>query len=122
MREKLIELLKRIDGVCPTEGDCEGCKLQNLVECYFISKADFLIANGVIVLPCKIGDDIWWVNDETKSVECEKNGVAGFMIKRNEVLILDKAGCEDRIGSQYCNLSKEDAEKALATLEERKKK
>ena len=67
-----------------------------------------------VELPCKIGDDIWWINAETATVECEKNGVAGFIIKKDEVLIRDHTGCEDHIGSQYCFLTKEDAERDLA--------
>ena len=75
--------------------------------------ADHLIANGVCVMPCKIGADIWWIDAETDTVECEKNGVSGFIVKKDEILIMDKAGSEDRIGTQYCYLSREDAEAAL---------
>ena len=78
--------------------------------------ADHLIKSGVIVPPCKIGDDIWYIDSETNTVECEKNGVAGFIVKEGEILIRDKAGSEDRIGSQFCHLSKEAAEKALADM------
>lgn len=67
-----------------------------------------------VELPCKIGDDIWWIDNESNSVECEKNGVTGFIIKKDEVLIRDTTGGEDRIGSQYCYLSKAHAEAALA--------
>lgn len=67
-----------------------------------------------VKMPCKIGDDIWWIDSESWTVECEKNGVTGFIIKKDEVLIRDSTGCEDRIGTQYCFLSKEAAEKALA--------
>ena len=48
-REKLIELIKRIDGVCPKEGDCKECEFCNLDECYFPAKADYLLANGVTI-------------------------------------------------------------------------
>ena len=83
------------------------------IDCSDAAIADYLIANGVIALPCKIGDDIWWIDSENNSVECEKNGVTGFIIKKNEILIRDRTGGEDKIGTQYCYLSKDDAEKAL---------
>lgn len=110
IREKLIALLDEATGklkeLCGGHNDGTG----NTV------RADHLIANGVTVLPCKIGDDIWWIDAEKWSVECEKNGVTGFVVKKNEILIRDTAYEEFRIGSQYCYLSKEDAEKALATM------
>ena len=79
--------------------------------------ADHLIANGVIVPPCEIGADIWYIDSETITVECEKNGVAGFVVKKDEILIIDKAGSEDHIGSQFCHLTKESAEEALAAMQ-----
>lgn len=102
MREKLIVMVFK--SLC--KHIHKSCRLAENI-------SDDLIANGVIVLPCKIGDDIWWINSETNSVECEKNGVSGFIIKKDEVLVRDKTGSEDRIGTQYCYLTKEDAEKAL---------
>jgi hypothetical protein len=47
MREKLIELLERINGCCPKEDDCYHCKYEALDDCSVYAKADFLIANGV---------------------------------------------------------------------------
>lgn len=102
-REKLIELLT----------ECEQLRLLR----YGIEEiADILIYNGVIVLPCEIGADVWYIEGETLTVQCEKNGVAGFVIKKDEILILDSAGCEDHIGSQFCHLTKESAEKALEDM------
>ena len=55
MREKLIEL------ICSTKygnGSLVGKNFQR----GFVEKiADHLIANGVTVLPCKIGDTVWAV-------------------------------------------------------------
>ena len=103
VKEKLIELLTHDD-----------CPLFMVVGNNVNVLADYLISNGVIVPPYKFGDDIWWIDNETNTVECEKNGVTGFVIKKGEILIRDKTGGEDQIGTQYCYLSKEDAEKALA--------
>jgi hypothetical protein len=80
-----------------------------------LSGCDYFKDRSMFVeLPCRIGDDIWWINGETESVECERNGVAGFIVKKDGVFVMDKAGSIDVIGSQYCHLSKKDAEKALA--------
>lgn len=48
-REKLIDLLTEIDGICPNEENCYHCKYDNEEYCFAHSKADFLIANGVTV-------------------------------------------------------------------------
>jgi hypothetical protein len=56
MRERLIELLKEADehsaGKCITSYD-------EVVAC----DADFLISNGVIVLPCKVGDTVYIIDE-----------------------------------------------------------
>ena len=100
MREKLVELVKRAIT------DWEHGDVSERI-------ADHLIANGVIVPPCKIGDDIWWIDGSKKTVECEKHGVAGFIITKMGIRIMDSCGGEDRIGTQYCHLTQEAAEKAL---------
>ena len=55
-RERLIELIddcRHIDGY--------GI---DLVE----KQADYLLANGVIVPPCKVGDTVYYINKEEKSL------------------------------------------------------
>lgn len=50
-RERLIELLKHEFGTKVSE-----------------ITADYLLANGVIVPPCKVGDTVYWIeNDNIKS-------------------------------------------------------
>lgn len=57
-RDRLIELLKKDN--CPSPFLCdEKCKYANLKRCYEARTADHLIANGVIVLPCKAGDTLY---------------------------------------------------------------
>jgi hypothetical protein len=64
-REKLIELLITADDyeerVC-LGNSCKTCPYKG-TDCTYKAKADHLIANGVKVLPCKIGDEFWtdWV-------------------------------------------------------------
>lgn len=89
MREKLIELLAEdckkwaeVDGVvlCSTCADyCdehrEGC---------FGNLADHLLANGVIVLPCKVGQEVWLTTDPwtdkrlKKPLKAEVNAVKKY--------------------------------------------
>lgn len=61
-RDRLIELLKKDN--CPSPFLCdEKCKYANLKRCYEARTADHLIANGVIVPPCKVGQIVWLVRD-----------------------------------------------------------
>ncbi len=57
MKERLIELIKS-----SSQYVCEDAYLVERI-------ADHLLANGVIVLPCAVGDTVYWV---TKS--CDENG------------------------------------------------
>lgn len=61
-REKLIELL--IDSsCCPKETDCEDCEYRENAACREEMIADYLLANGVVVLPCKVGDKVYRLID-----------------------------------------------------------
>ncbi len=66
MRDRLIELLKEIEKNprvrCPKYDDltCEGCKYDLDKECDIAAiTADHLLAEGVIVPPCNIGDTVY---------------------------------------------------------------
>lgn len=100
MREKLIEILRQ--PIFPHE-------LVDPVE----AVADYLLDSGVIVPPCKIGDDIWWIDEDADTVKCEKRGVKGIVFTKDGFLIRDRFGCTDPIGTTYCFLSKEAAEAEL---------
>lgn len=67
------------------------------------------VAN-VVELPCPIGSDFWYVSSETLEVECEKEGIAGFVILEDEILALDKAKESVEIHTQWCCLTREEAE------------
>lgn len=70
MREKLIELL--IDGLGESEilphmyGEPMGVDFQKL--------ADYLTKNGVVVLPCNVGDDVWTLSLDKYCIMGEKTG------------------------------------------------
>ena len=54
-REKLIELLK--NDSCKSPMLCDpNCKYANLERCYEERTADYLLENGVIVPPVKVGE------------------------------------------------------------------
>lgn len=68
MRERLIELLRSNNAApektCPRFGmgeNCEGCKyLTNDESCDYIAReADYLLAKGVIVPPCKVKTTVY---------------------------------------------------------------
>lgn len=66
--------------------------------------------SNTVVLPCPIGSDCWWVSSETMEVNCEKGGITGFVILKDEILALDLSGERMEVHGQYCCLSKEEAE------------
>lgn len=65
-RDRLIELLRaEIPTECDDHEDCIGCPYEFDVEGCFkalaVSTADYLLANGVIVPPCKVGQTVYTV-------------------------------------------------------------
>ena len=89
-RDRLIELLKAIEKdpaiTCPhwNENDCFNCPYDKEETCDMEArKADYLLANGVILPPCKVGDILW-----IPSVNSNK--VYSKVIK--EILIHEKDG------------------------------
>ena len=79
--------------------------------------ADHLIANGVLVPPCKVGDDIWWVDEEKGDIACEKGGIQAVVYNGKTFEVLTEAGVEP-IGTKFCNLSRKEAEAKLKGGEE----
>ena len=114
-REKLIELLK--SDSCESPMLCDpNCKYANLERCYEERTADYLLANGVVVLPVDIiGNTLWYVNCDDDIV-CDK--IDGITISdRHDVYIfLQNSGDEpyelSDIG-KFLFLTREEAEKAL---------
>ena len=59
-RERLIELLKQVKDKCKNTKQCENCVGYGKgAECVDYLIADTLLANGVIVSPCKKGDTMY---------------------------------------------------------------
>lgn len=70
MRDRLIELFKK-KTCCLVEcdHDCVGCDCLDLREGDVYSFVDYLLANGVIVPPCKVGDKLYAIS-ENRIKEC----------------------------------------------------
>ena len=105
MKERLVELLKktRCNKDCSGFGKSEFCKGCSSYE-RFVKSADYLLENGVIVPPCKVGDVVYFVGrnngkpmgtiDELVIVGIEKteqgfNAKAKFKDNENVFKILD---------------------------------
>lgn len=63
-----------------------------------------------VELPCKPGSDCWYVDPETFEVACEKGGIAGFEIRGETIYALDTAWNPMEIHSEWCCLTREEAE------------
>lgn len=65
MRDRLIELINQDN--CPSPYICdERCKYSRLEQCIGDRLADHLIANGVILPPCKVGETLYLVQVDYK--------------------------------------------------------
>ena len=62
MRDRLIELLGEAEEKCGDYKTCKDCIGYGKGElCGEYLRADHLLANGVIVPPCKVGDTVWHI-------------------------------------------------------------
>lgn len=58
-RDKLIEILK--NDSCQSPMLCDpNCKYAKLERCYEERTADYLLENGVTILPCRVGDTLYY--------------------------------------------------------------
>ena len=108
MRERLIELLKKAKAAMKKENlSCD------IARNMFV--AEYLIANGVIVPPCKVGDTVyeieydlnsgWW---EAHPLETEVKAVC--ILTENDYYPLNRVGKD-------VFLTREEAERALKERE-----
>lgn len=65
MRDRLIEILNKADKRCDECKQCEQCVAFGKGEdCINYLIADTLLANGVIVPPCKVGDTVYFIQSK----------------------------------------------------------
>ena len=84
MRERLIELLRQAEfdyyEECAFSAECDKCAPDQAK--FF---ADILLANGVIVPPCKVGDTVYWAFHDTSEEVSEvfEGFIRGLSIGQN---------------------------------------
>ena len=98
MRDRLIKLIK----YCTS---CEECRDEDL--------ADHLLANGVIVPPCKLGDRMWAIRDY-KGKKHPQEGIVSemFFTQNMRLMIVVKNIARGEFG-KIVFLTRKEAEKAL---------
>lgn len=122
MRNRLIELLKS-SGTAPLSPEMDW---EQMREAIYGHIADHLLANGVIVPPCKVGDTVWlvWtttnsrleivrqdvVRGKVRSVEIDESGDICFQTERS-------CFYAEHIGRKVF-FTKEEAEQALKEREQ----
>lgn len=112
MRNRLIELIKDAEKAFPK--DKPVLDIEEFV-------ADHLISNGVIVLPCYIGQDVWHITKHYDGrIELGKGKISMLQQKADKswkIRITVNSSVWDftpnEIGKRYF-LTKEEAERALA--------
>lgn len=82
MREKLIKLLREADEICDSQNKCESCVGYGKGnDCERCLEADYLLKNGVVVLPCGIDDPVFVIpTKENSRKEITPMACLGFVI------------------------------------------
>lgn len=102
-------------------------KLVAEVEPYKVYKD--LEEQGLLVrLPCKLGDDLYWISDEDDdgdpipTIKEEEHGVTNILINESGIFVntcdYPPSGC-DKLGGRYALLSRKEAEAKLKELREK---
>lgn len=87
MRDRLIELIKQADDKCGHTSCGECGRFGTEYDCLIGLIADYLLANGVIVPPCKVGDTLYVLYGEPS-----------YTIKEHEVSTILFGRTHDSIG------------------------
>lgn len=103
MRDRLIELLEQAEGL-------KNNDIPSLEE-----KADYLLANGVIVPPCKVGDIIWVYDFMWGLIPCKVDEPYHYVCGDGRGCTVSGNFADKDIG-EWVFLSKQDAEKRLREL------
>lgn len=118
-RERLIEILRCIPPLNINIGGRRNGK--HLMAMQHI--ADHLLANGVIVPPCKVGDRVWLLYTDGFIEELEIDEIV--IGKNHDIITFTNDSCFTVWGKdhnyyfKWVFLTKEEAEKALAERKER---
>ncbi len=113
-RERLVELLKQ-NCHCKDE-DCSNCSRNGI--CFTHREADYLLENGVIVPPVKIGQTVYYIGGIYNGIRPIRSGtIEGIVITPKGVSELWINGGNGiyylRRTKENFYLTKEEAEQAL---------
>ncbi len=128
--EKLMELIKPYMSGLACGDESGACELTNCRDCKARQIANDILANGVIVPPCKVGDTVYII-DEADGYEEESEPYAlgvevlQLFVNKNGIALDLKLPLGMRLNTwavvgKNVFLTKEDAEKALAERSEGK--
>ena len=112
MRERLINLIDSADEECKHTKDCKICSGYGKgSSCMNYHIADHLLENGVVVLPCKVGDEVY----EIVHGEVSETEAVGFVVCQDGAILLITRHFFPLSREIGCSvfLTREDAEKAL---------
>lgn len=125
-RKKLMELLDEA-----LRKWLDRMKENELTESSTEFVVDHLLSHNVRVLPCNLGDQLWYISTENPYVAFEKelkarqdNPVQGILIAEDGVYIVTddinrvKQFCS-KVGEDYAYLTEEDAYAEIKKLEEK---
>ena len=77
MRDRLIELIEPHMSGLACEFESGSCELTNCRSCNARALADHLLANGVILPPCKVGDVVYKISrNQVKACEVVFIGIS----------------------------------------------
>lgn len=106
MVNKLAELLKEADKNAEARGITDYSDA-------ILANAEFLLAAGVLVPPCRPGDKFYSVLTEFGTWSVEESEIIGICIENGEWYVESKDGEFWKVGTALCLLSREEAEKLL---------
>ena len=74
-------------------------------------------------LPCKLGDDFYWISDEEPEHGIKSDvkifgKIKGIAVMEDGLYIIGEDGDMNKVGSRYALLTREDAERKLKEMEE----
>ena len=118
--KRLVELLKAMNTApeitCPrfNKQECKGCQFENGIECDIAGReADYLLNNGIVVPPVKVGQTVYYVCgihnklvEEAKIEEIYYNGESYMYLVNSNYLHFEMTPDE-------LYFTREDAVKAL---------
>ena len=112
MRERLIELISQADEECKHTKDCKSCSGYGKgALCMNYHIADHLLANGVIVPPCKVGETLYLVQ-----IDFEGNYFMTTITDVSKVTMLSILRAYEEKTVVYMSTAKEEAEQKLKEM------